>query len=469
MKRWMSIAALLAFLWATGCANVSLPPDVSEKNTSDRLEEIASSLPQTEEFRGDALTILTQEAETILGDEEAAGTVRGALKNRNSLIAASYEMEVSVRAVGEDEILELLQESAVAGVAVGDILCYSAETSAALWAEGLLQNLEKLPYFASSHACFDTNAAMRLQIGSGLYLLPDPSAQSYDNTYILFYDRKLVRDAGLPLPEEAVKAGNWTLALFQQYAETVAASVMDRTSYDLKTDVFGYSSPDNANLLPYLLWCGLGDALFCRQEDGSIDLAYDDADSLFERIDPLHAIYDSASRHPLDGEEAFEAFLDGRLGFLFARLEEIKSLYLDPEREYGILPLPRQDETQEGYYCPVDVTGRVLSVPAQTDDAARSGLGLTAICAAGGALLHEAEVQTYITLYALDNDQTCMLETILDSTVFDFGWVYGTQNSSVRGLSSGMLFDVLVDNMRFSNILEEHLEAFRLYAQENFA
>lgn len=469
MKKWMGIALMLALLWTVGCANVALPPDVSEKTTSQRLEAIASSLPQTDEFRGETMTILTPERTTIFGDEEAAGSVRGALTNRNALIASSYEMDVTVRIVAEDEILETLQEAQAAGIAAGDLLCYSAETTAALWAEGLLQDLNKLPYFSSSNACYDAEKATCLQAGSALYLLPDPSAQSYDHTYVLFYDRELVRNAGLPLPEDEVIAGNWTVETFQRYAETVAASVMERYSYDLETDVFGYSSPNNTHLLPYLLWCGMDDSLFVRTESGGIDVAYEDADTLYDLINPLRVLYNSACRYPLDGEAVFDAFSDGRLGFLFAELEELKSFYADAERKYGILPLPKRDAEQKRYRCPIALTGNVLSVPAQMSDDSRSGLGLTAVCAAGGGLLHEAVIQTYITLYSLDNDQTCMLETILNSASFDFGWVYGTQNSNLNGLSAGMLTDVMVNSVSFASALSHNLDKFREYAQENFS
>ena len=469
MKKRIGALLLTALLLLAGCANVALPPDASKESTSKRLEEIAESLPQTDEFRGETLTILTPDQKTILGDEEAAGSVRGALKNRNALIAKSYGMEVAVRAVQEEEIPETLREAQTSGISAGDLLCYSAKTTATLWAEGLLQDLNTLSFFSPKDACYDADAAKALQAGRGLYLLPDPSAQSYDHTYVLFYDRELVRSAGLPLPEKEVNAGNWTIQTFRRYAEAVAASVMEKSSYDLSTDVFGYSSRDNTGLLPYLLWCGTDDPLFAREGGGIADFVHDDADALSELISPLQRLYHSACRYPENGGNAGEAFSDGRIGFLFAELEELKNLYANADRDYGILPLPKRDAEQGTYRCPIAVTGNVLSVPAQDADSSRSGLGLTAICAAGGALLQEAEIQTYVTLYSLDNDQTCMLETIMGSATFDFGWVYGTQERSVRNLSSGMLSDALVDEVRFTTILRNELDAFRAYAEEKFS
>lgn len=459
---------LAILLWTTGCANVFLPPDVSKESTSKRLESIAEELPKTDDFRGETLTVLTPDPVTVEGDEGAAGSVRGALKNRNELIASSYGMQVETRAVREDEILEVLREAQTSGISAGDLLCYSAETTAALWAEGLLQDLNTLPFFTPEEACYDAGAAALLQAGSGMYLLPDPSAQSHDHTYVLFYDRDLVRGAGLSLPEREVIDGGWTVDTFRRYAEAVAASVMDKTSYDLETDTFGYTSQDNADLLPYLLWCGTDGALFTHS-GGSVEFAYGD-DALSELLRPLRDLYDSACRYPQNGGDAIKAFTEGRVGFLFAELGEIKDLYANATRDYGLLPLPKRNAEQADYRCPVAVTGNVLSVPAKSGaDASRSGLGLTAFCAAGGALLQEAEIETYITLYSLDNDQTCMLEIIMDDAFFDFGWVYGTQEGSVRRLSTGMLADVFANETRVSSVLSRNLDDFHAYAAEKFS
>lgn len=441
-----------------------------QATTSKRLESIAEELPQTDEFVGETLTIFTPEAVVIEGNEESAGSVRGALKNRNELLHTSYGMEVKVQEVQEDEIAELLRSAQMAGVSAADLLCYSAETTVSLWAEGLLQDLNALPFFSPADACYDAKKATVLQVGNGrgLYLLPDPSAQGYEHTYVVFYDRELVRKAGLETPEKEVIAGNWTLETFRRYSEAVAASVMGKGSYDLDNDIFGFTSRDNSELLPYLLWSGTDGALFAKNAGGVIDFAYD-ADTLSDRMDPLRAVYNSASRYPRSGGDAGGAFAGGRIGFLFAELEEIKNFYDNAERDYGLLPLPKRDAAQTGYRCPIAVVGNVLSVPVQVNGASRSGIGLTAFCAAGGALLQEAQIETYITLYSLDNDQTCMLETIMEAAVFDFGWVYGTQERSVRKLSSGLLSDVLVNGSRVSSVLNNNLDSFRAYANEMFS
>ena len=57
----------------------------------------------------------------------------------------------------------------------------------------------------------------------------------------------------------------------------------------------------------------------------------------------------------------------------------------------------------------------------------------------------------------------------MDGAVFDFGWVYGTQERSVRNLSSALLSDVLVDGVRVTTVLRNNLDTFREYASEKFS
>lgn len=469
----ITVISLLSVLLFAGCANVEMPsPTVSEKTTSELMNEILSALPEVEseeigEVEGQSLTVFTPEETVILGDEQQAGSVRNAIRNRNELIASAYGMEVTAVAVPKEDISETLKAAVQSGVAAGDLLCYSAETSAMLWANGLLADLSALPYFDVSLACTNADAAQTLAVGDALYLLPHPSAQSSDEMYVLFYDRTLVQNTGLARPETAVNAGNWTVELFQSYAESVAQGVMNKTSYDLATDVFGYSSPDNTVLLPYLLWCGQGKTLFTADENGSVRFAYD-ADTLAEAIASVELLYDSRSRYPLDGEDAYTAFAEGRLGFLVAKLEYLKELYATSGRSYGILPLPKASGN-DGYTCPVSVSGNVFSAPILVSSTAKSGLGLTALCAAGGTLVRAAEKETYVALYAVDNDQSCMLETVLDAQTFDFGAVFGTQESRISDLAETLISNVLADGSRISSILTKRIQKFDEYAAENLA
>jgi hypothetical protein len=95
---------------------------------------------------------------------------------------------------------------------------------------------------------------------------------------------------------------------------------------------------------------------------------------------------------------------------------------------------------------------------------AKSGLGLSALCTAGGFLIRRAEKETYISLYSADNDQSCMLEIILDSQYFDFATVFGGIDPSVSGLTTELLAYVMVDDSsRLSSLIRHGKEDLAAY------
>ena len=465
------IAAAVCLVLLASCANVVMPePTVSvEKEESQIIEEILEQLPsldesEAQEIAGQPLMLFTSDEVLFYGDEEAAGSVQNALLRRNDLLKEAYGMELKVITVPENEIADSIRLSIQAGAPMGDLLCYSAETTAMLWQNGFLKDMHSLPYFDLDMACYDSIAAGSLSYGNALYALPDPSARSVEDIYVLFYDRTLVENAGLARPESLVNAGTWTYSAFRSYAETVAMEVMNKESYDIALDVFGYGSHDNASFLPYTLWVSTGNKLFGAGETGAPAYAYD-ADTLTALLTPLQQVYDSRSRLPSEGEEAYTAFREGRLGFLVAKLDYLKELFANSDRPYGILPLPKE-EGDTRYYCPMDSVGMLFSVPVTNITDGKSGLSLSALCALGGLLVRDAEKETYLTLYAMDNDHACMLETVLDSGIFDFGTVFGQCDDSVEQLSTKLVAHALVDHSRVSSLLKTYLDDWEDFVKD---
>jgi hypothetical protein len=129
--------------------------------------------------------------------------------------------------------------------------------------------------------------------------------------YVLFYDRTLVDVAGLARPESLVNAGKWTYDAFCRYSEKIALEVMNKESIDLALDVFGYGCHDHTTVLPYALWASTGNKLFGAGESGEPVYAYD-ADTLTNLLTPLQQVYDSRSRLPSEGEDAYTAFREGK-------------------------------------------------------------------------------------------------------------------------------------------------------------
>ena len=80
--------------------------------------------------------------------------------------------------------------------------------------------------------------------------------------------------------------------------------------------------------------------------------------------------------------------------------------------------------------------------------------------------MRDAEKETYLTLYAMDNDHACMLETVLDSGIFDFGTVFGQCDDSVEQLSTKLVAHALVDHSRVSSLLKTYLDDWEDFVED---
>ena len=104
-------------------------------------------------------------------------------------------------------------------------------------------------------------------------------------------------------------------------------------------------------------------------------------------------------------------------------VEEMRSL----KSEYGVLPLPKYDETQKEYYTVVDGGANIMFVPITTNEKQREIVG--AIVESMSALSYRDVIPTYCGMAleqkgTRDEESIAMLRKILDSRVIDFAYLY---------------------------------------------
>ena len=98
----------------------------------------------------------------------------------------------------------------------------------------------------------------------------------------------------------------------------------------------------------------------------------------------------------------------------------------DFETDYGILPYPKWDEAQDGYYTMVDGGHEGLAVPVSVKDVEFVGTITEALNA-------ESYKRTVPVFYDIvlktkgsrDEQSIAMLDMIFANRIFDFGYVYG--------------------------------------------
>ena len=127
----------------------------------------------------------------------------------------------------------------------------------------------------------------------------------------------------------------------------------------------------------------------------------------------------------------YYAFRDGHALFSLEMMKQCE-FNRDSETEYGVLPYPKFDEAQDGYYCAVGPWHvNMIAVPSITEDTEFSSFVLEALCRESDEIIVDAYYEKALKGSGVrDEESIGMLDIIFDSTVYDIGYFYAPGNIS---------------------------------------
>ncbi|MBR5870632.1 MAG: hypothetical protein IKZ09_06310, partial [Clostridia bacterium] len=250
-------------------------------------------------------------------------------------------------------------------------------------------------------------------------------------TYNVYYNKTLGANYDLPDMYEIVNDGGFTIDYLIGTTKELYEDLNGNNEID-NGDLFGYTSDCQSNICTYL-WA-FDDPLFVR--DGEKITFALDLEKTAQIVDKLYDAFSVNNGIRMDknyvspsglskfnyGIEMFAAgqsvFANGCLGHSLTYLRDMKD-------DYAILPYPKWDENQDTYYTMVDGSHQVMAVPITVSDTERVGTIIEALCAESYKTVIPAYYDVALKLKGTRDDTSIeMLDRILDSRVFDFGYIY---------------------------------------------
>lgn len=451
----------------TSCENVTMPSESAEVSEGKPEEEHVEQLPHTQQYAGTEFTVaIPEKKEYIFSEEESISIVNTAVSERNKLITDKYGVSLDVKTVNSEEILDKMQKAAEAGTKYADMVCFPGNTLVTLSDNGLIYNLLSSDNFNIESKYINTSAVKSVTANNSLYMLFDSTSQYYDNAWVVFYDKGIIEELKLQDPYILASEGKWTWAKLLEYSEVAADKVLKKGSPDLAKDIFGYGSQYNEDELPLVMWESCGIPIFGDTYKKPVAVNAD-LTEVNETVAMLDKIYSSKSRYILEHTEAENAFSEGRLAFFIYKLEYAAAI-ADSEREWGILPLPKKDNTQENYCTFIDPAAYALAIPANGVDEEKSITILNAFCAASGEAVKKAVYDKYVNLFFRNNESTIMLKTIFDTGYFDMAAIYGSAMDEVAATSTNIIRDAIIKNNPINTSISKRKASFARFSKEKF-
>jgi hypothetical protein len=244
-----------------------------------------------------------------------------------------------------------------------------------------------------------------------------------------------------------VQNGTWTL---DKQAELAPLFYKDNGNgrQDMTGDLYGFVSSTYTNIDAYWSACQLD--IIRKDGDGNLALVLD-LERLHGVTDKIlklfHNTNDATYRVPNNGDDYIwdtirQMFADGDTAMASFRFLEMENAAMrGMEQEYGVVPMPKYDVNQDGYYTLLHDQFTVITIPVTVtgDRLSQMSAVLEAMASASYHIVKPVYYEdTLRTKIAHDPTAAEMMDIITDNVYIDAGILYvgslGNYHHSLRNM-----------------------------------
>jgi len=260
----------------------------------------------------------------------------------------------------------------------------------------------------------------------------------------LFFNKALVKDFDLEDPYKTVYDGSWTLDKSMEMCYAVAADLNGNGQVDIE-DRFGmlFEGSTLGNMV-----LSSGERFTTRDSDGVPQPAINTERTakVLEKFIPfmldketnvLNSNYTNLGYKNVFTDLMLPMFIDDRA--LFYNNQLLVALNLrDMEADFGVLPTPKLEESQDKYYIPYSNHWATFVVVPVTN----SQYDMTAdVIQSMGYYSQQLVIKAYIDVTVMDKalrdeDSVAMLDIILNNRVYDIGQIFSWNLTGVININT---------------------------------
>lgn len=428
--------------------------------------------PKQKDFSGYIYRMVVQNGEATkwwgpTEDDTSVDVTNLALLARNNYLEEFFNIEISCENSSSD-LAALMTTKDAAGDDYADVvLGSSGGTMPTAVRNGYVLNLKNVSGLNLEASYWDQRIQTEYSIDGMVFALEgDYNCWDDLRTHVILYNANLYRTYGYlkdyGTPYELVRNGNWTL-------DVMLAMFKDRSDINSKAelgvnDQWGLLSE---TVFPYVVFLGTGTKNVSVTRDGSLELLFADSTQYETTYNMFEDILKKIS---INDEVLFADSCGGMLGSdnwtkVSAMFEADQALFRSTtlsaatrlenmESTFGILPVPKYSEKQDGYYSWCSVSDPMM-IPAT----ALSHIEKTATITE--ALAHTSKYmpnEQMTCLEAFEENMSVvklcrtaedyeMLNLVMSNKTYDLDYAFGitgvysaiqsaSSNRSVSGLSS---------------------------------
>ena len=291
-----------------------------------------------------------------------------------------------------------------------------------------------MPYLDLEKPWWDQRANVDLTIGNRLFFtVGDLFIMDNDATWLVIFNKKLIADLELENPYDLVRNNTWTFDRLLEMSRGVSQDLNGDGLMD-RHDFYGNVS-QGENMTAFYLASG---ERYVHKNAGDMPFTEMDTERSNTVIEKIYELmYDNTVSYNYWDITTGEAevhtvtqriFEEDRAVFKITALQLVIRMR-NMETNFGIIPMPRFDASQQNYYHYVHPIASALSVPVTNSNPERTGIILEALAAESRYTVREAYYDVSIEgKFLRDEESIEMLDMILATRVFDLGKAFNWNN-----------------------------------------
>lgn len=366
----------------------------------------------------------------MMDPEEANGEVlNDAMFDRNAKIEELFNIKITSEF--NDAPHTMISKAVSAGDAAYDVtLCYNNNLST-LGRDGKLFNWYDLPNINLEAEWWDQTVIEQLTLMDQLYVCSgDISPAMNIRCFAMLFNKDMCNELSIEMPYQYVLDGTWTLDRFKGYVTDINSDLNGDGVMDYE-DRWGFFSEDGFS---YMYYCTNGGSVVTIDDDTAylsfntprnVELATQ-AIALTINPDTTLRANKMVDASTLGWTAASNWFAEGNALIRSTSLEPVPRDFRSLDVNFGIVPFPKLDESQESYYSMADNTSaRMLGVPVTSDPAYVSTI-LEVLAAESVNTVSTAFYDRCLDGKIMrDEESSAMLDIIFENKIFDMGLIFG--------------------------------------------
>ena len=389
------------------------------------------TLPQLD-FNGEKVTFHVRGEEDnqkeIYMEEMIGDPVYDVVYERNRLVEDRLNVSIDIAVGGvwdqyDQTIGEIRASISAADGAYDAISGWSARIPA-LSLEGLFLDMNSIPHFNPEQPWWNRSVTEELQIDGKLYFATGDIVISHLKPMSVYaFNQKLVLDHGIENLYNVVNEHRWTI----DYVNSLISDVYEDLNGNGERDTddrYGLICSSINDADGYMQ--GFRVSMVSRDEDGMpfLDVDVQRMTTVVEKVYAL--MWENAGCYATTNDSTdMKAFASDHSLLVTTRIGDVMWQLSEMENDYGLLPYPLLDETQNEYGTRVQDSMNLLSVPIDARNPELSGAVLEALAAQSYRTVTPAFFDVALkNRYSRDPETAEMMELIKDSILINFESVY---------------------------------------------